>query len=173
MPFHLSNCEVSRASNHATRYLTKSEPSVAIQEFPVPKSLKEVRQFLGLSSYYRRFIRGFAEVAHPLHSLTQKDAIFHWSSECQQAFKHLKDALVSPPVLAYPNFSKNFTLETDASIKGLGAVLSQLQDDSCLHPVAYASRSLSGAEKRYAITELETLAVICLGSKPFSCIPLW
>ena len=63
-------------------------------------------------------------------------------------------------MLAYPNFSKNFTLETDASAKRLGVVLSQLRDDGSLHPVAYASRSLSGAEKRYAITELETLAVV-------------
>ena len=131
----------------------------AIKEFPAPTSLKELRQFLGLASYYRRFICSFAEIAHPLHSLTQKDALFQWSPECQQAFQQLKDALVSQPVLAYP-FSESFTLETDASIKGLGAVLSQLQDDSCLHPVAYASRSLSGAEKRYAITELETLAVV-------------
>ena len=132
----------------------------AIKEFPAPKSVKEVRQFLGLGSYYRRFIRNFAEIAHPLHLLTQKDAIFQWSPECQKAFQQLKDALVSPPVLAYPDFSKSFTLETDASIKGLGAVLSQLQDDNSLHPVAYASRSVSGAEKRYAITELETLAVV-------------
>ena len=69
----------------------------AIKEFPVPKSVKEVRKFLGLGSYYRRFIR---------------------SPECQQAFQQLKDALVSPPVLAYPNFSKSFTLETDVSVKG-------------------------------------------------------
>ena len=101
--------------------------------------MKEVKKFLGLGSYYRRFIR---------------------SPECQQAFRQLKDALVSPPVLAYPDFSTSFTLETDASVKGLGAVLSQLQDDHSLHPVAYASRSISGAEKRYAITELEILAVV-------------
>ena len=132
----------------------------SIKEFPTPKSLKEVRQFLGLASYYWKFIWSFAKIAHPLHSLTQKDAIFQWSPECQQAFQHLKDALISPPVLTYPNFSKSFTLETDASAKGLGAVLSQLQDDGSLHPVAYASRSLSGAEKQYAITELETLAVV-------------
>ena len=70
----------------------------AIKEFPAPTSLKELRQFLGLASYYRRFICSFAEIAHPLHSLTQKDALFQWSPECQQAFQQLKDALVSPPV---------------------------------------------------------------------------
>ena len=118
----------------------------AIKEFPAPKSVKEVRKFLGLGSYYQRFIRSFTEIAHPLHLLTHKDAIFQWSPECQQAFQQLKDALVSPPVLAYPDFSKSFTLETDASVKGLGVVLSQLQDDHSLHPVAYASRSISGAE---------------------------
>ena len=132
----------------------------SIKECPPPKSLKEVRQFLGLASYYWKFIHSFATIAHPLHSLTHKDAIFQWSPECQHAFQHLKDALISPPVLVYPNFSKSFTLETSASAKGLGAVLSQLQDDGSLYPVAYANRSLSGAEKRYAITELETLAVV-------------
>ena len=136
----------------------------AIKEFLAPKSVKVVRKFLGLGLYYRRFIRSFAEIAHPLHLLTHKDAIFQWSPECQQAFQQafqqLKDALVSPPVLAYPDFSKSFTLETDTSVKGLGAILSQLQDDHSLHPVVYANRSISGAEKRYAITELETLAVV-------------
>jgi len=95
-----------------------------------------------------------------LHSLTQKDVAFQWSSECEEAFKQLKTALVNSPVLVYPNFLKPFTLETDASIKGLGAILSQLQDDHRLHPVAYASRSLSTTEKQYGITELETLAVV-------------
>ena len=128
----------------------------AMRNFPAPSTVKEVRQFIGLASYYRRFIGSFAKVSQPLHSLTQKDVVFQWSSECQQAFQQLKDALVN----AHPNFCKAFTLETDASIKGLGAVLSQLQDDSHLHPVAYASRSLSATENRYGITELETLAVV-------------
>ena len=133
---------------------------VAIQSFPIPTSVKEVRQFVGLASYYRRFINGFAKIAQPLHQLTQKDAQFNWSPDCQQSFQQLTDTLVSSPVLAYPDFSKKFTLETDASLKGLGAVLSQLQEDNRLHPVAYASRSLSAVEKRYAVTELETLAVV-------------
>ena len=132
----------------------------AVDEFPVPTSLKELQQFLGLASYYRRFIPKFAQVAHPLHWLTRKDAPFDWSSECQVAFDDLKRRLVSAPVLAYPDFSKDFVLETDASYVGLGAVLSQLQDDGKLHPLSYASRALSTPEKNYPVTELETLAVV-------------
>ena len=132
----------------------------AVKDFPQPSSIKEVRQFLGLASYYRRFIGGFAKLAHPLHSLMQKDAVFHWSPDCQTAFESLKHQLTTSPVLSYPNFHKPFRMETDASIQGLGAVLSQLQDSGHIHPVAYASRALSTTEKRYAITELETLAVV-------------
>ena len=120
---------------------------ITIQNFPTPSSVKEVRQFVGLASYYRRFINGFAKIAQFLHQLTQKDAHFNWSSECQQSFQQLKHALVNSPVLAYQNFSNCFTLETDASIKGLGAVLSQVQEDDRLHPVAYASRSLSAVRR--------------------------
>ena len=131
-----------------------------MKEYPIPQSVKEVRQFLGIASYYRRFIQGFTKIAQPLHSLTQKGAPFAWTSSCQSAFEELKTRLTESPLLAYPNFSKSFTLETDASVKGLGAVLSQRQDDGRLHPIAYASRALSPQEKQYAITELETLAVV-------------
>ena len=132
----------------------------AVKDYPTPTSVKEMRQFVGIASYYRRFIKGFAKVAQPLHALTQKGAVFKWSVSCQEAFQHLKNLLVEAPVLAYPDFLKPFTLETDASVLGLGAVLSQQQDDGHLHPVAYASRALSPQEKRYGITELETLAVV-------------
>ena len=116
-----------------------------------------MRQFLGLTSYYQK---GFAEVASPLHSLTKKNAEFVWNNDCQLAFESLKQRLTTAPVLVYPNFNQNFVLETDTSIKGLGAVLSQRQGDNQLHPAAFASRALSAAEKNYSITELETLAVV-------------
>ena len=132
----------------------------AVQRFPEPSSVKEVRQFVGLTSYYRRFIKGFARIAQPLHNLTQKGACFSWSEQCQAAFQQLKNCLTNSPVLCYPTFNQSFILETDASQQGLGAVLSQEQADGKLHPVAYASRALSPAEKRYAITDLETLAVV-------------
>lgn len=132
----------------------------AVREFPAPQNLKQLRQFLGLSSYYRRFIPKFAKVAQPLHRLTKKDTAFEWDAACQEAFETLKRKLTKAPVLAYPSFDKDFALETDASIQGIGAVLSQQQSDGRLHPVAYASRALSPAESRYSITELETLAVV-------------
>jgi hypothetical protein len=82
------------------------------------------------------------------------------SPECEQAFRELKERLTTSPVFAYPNFSRDFVLETDASVQGIGAVLSQRQDDQRLHPIAYASRDLSPVERQYGITELETLAVV-------------
>ena len=134
--------------------------TTAVLEFPRPDDLKELRRFLGLTSYYRRFISNFATIAQPLYHLTAKEVPFIWSLECEEAFASLKTRLATPPVLAYPSFDRDFTLETDASIKGLGAVLSQIQDDNKLHPVAYASRCLSHCERNYSVTELETLAVV-------------
>ena len=132
----------------------------AVQDFPRPQNIHEVRRFLGMASYYRRFIPHFARIAQPLHHLTSKDVPFAWSSEAESAFTALKAKLVTPPVLAYPRFGEDFTLETDASIQGLGAVLSQKQEDGKLHPIAYASRALSKPERNYSVTELETLAVV-------------
>ena len=132
----------------------------AVREYPQPQNVKEVRQFLGLSSYYRRFIRNFAALAQPLTALTRNSVIFEWTAECQEAFDSLKECLISAPVLCYPSFDVPFVLETDASIKGIGAILSQVQNSGRCHPVAYASRSLTAAERNYGISELETLAVV-------------
>jgi hypothetical protein len=115
---------------------------------------------MGLASYYRHFVKGFARIAQPVHALTRKGALFEWNSGCEEAFATLKRKLTESPVLAYPDFARSFIVETDASVKGLGAILSQRQADGQIHPVAYASRALSAQEKRYAVTELETLAVV-------------
>jgi len=118
----------------------------------------QLREFLGLTSYYRRLIANYAKIAHLLHSLTRKGALFNWTAECEAAFGILRAKLMTTPLLAYPNFDKDFT---DASGIGLGAILlSQTQDGNRLHPVAYASRSVSSAEVNYAISDLETLAVV-------------
>ena len=142
-----------------------------VREFPVPTDIAKVRQFVGLASYYRRFMPGYARIANPLHALTKKEVNFHWTVECQAAFDHLKELPVTSPVLAYPQFGlgKEFVLETDASLEGLGAVLSQRQGDGHLHPIAYASRCLQPHERNYAITELETLGLVwaCKHFRPY------
>ena len=132
----------------------------AVTNFPKPQGVTEVRRFLGLASYYLRFVPQFSKITQPLHALTCKGATFVWEKEAQAAMDLLKEKLTTAPVLAYPSFDKPFTLETDASVNGIGAVLSQEQDDRKLHPITYASRSLSSAERNYSITELETLAVV-------------
>ena len=143
----------------------------AIQAFTTPVNVKERRQFLGLASYYRHFVPKFAKVARPLHALTWKETPFVWTAACQTAFDRVKCLLVQTPILAYPDFSKGFVLETDASKSGLGAVLSQLQDDGRLYPIAYASRALSKAEEK---RDHRARNISCrLGAEPLSSSGLW
>lgn len=132
----------------------------AVSDFPRPQRQKELRSFLGLSSYFRRFIRGFATIAAPLNNLLKNNSTFTWSPECESAFTSLKAALTSDPVLRHFNNNSATVLHTDASGYGLGAILLQ-PDDSCVeHVIAYASRSLSKPEQNYTITEKECLAVV-------------
>ena len=131
-----------------------------VREWPVPTSVKETQQFLGLASYYRRFIKNFASIASPLHKLTEKPKTnFQWTSQCQEAFNCLKTHLISPPVFALPDWSQPFLLDTDASDTGIGGVLSQVQDGR-ERVIAYASRSLTKAERNYCVTRRELLAVV-------------
>ncbi|XP_063050302.1 uncharacterized protein LOC134445147 [Engraulis encrasicolus] len=130
-----------------------------VQEWPTPTSVQEVRQFVGLASYYRRFVQDFATVAGPLHALTKKYARFHWTAECQQAFDQLKRLLTTAPVLGYPLDQGNMVLDTDASDVGIGAVLSQVQLGR-ERVLAYGSRRLSKTEQNYCTTRRELLAVV-------------
>ena len=159
---HFMRSEVEYLGHVITPSGLKTNPKLvaAVDEFPVPTNLRELRRFVGMCSYYRRFIPQFSTLARPLHDLTRKEATFEWTADCEQSFQSLKKKLVEAPVLAYPSFQKPFILETDASGIGLGAVLSQPQPDQKSHPIAYASRSLSASERNYSITELETLAVV-------------
>ena len=138
------------------------EKTAKVRDFPRPVDLTTLRQFLGLASYYRRFVPSFAAVARPLNALLKKKVRFEWSAACEDAFCQLKELLVTAPVLSYPKFEKgrSFILETDASKVGLGAILSQEQDDGLVHPIAYASRSLNTHEQNYGISELETLGLV-------------
>ena len=137
------------------------EPSKleAVKLFAPPRSVKEIRMFIGFVGYYRRFIDKFSAIAKPLNELLRKTVDWHWGVEQQDAFETLRDALITAPILQMPDFTKNFTIRTDASYNGLGACLLQGEGDERM-PIAYASRSLKPAETRYTATEIE-----CLGMK--------
>ena len=160
-----------------------------VKTWPVPKNIKEVQSFLGLASYYRRFIPHFAKKARCLHELVGPTAskpksrtkaraketkaavnipietetkTFEWMIKHQEAFDALKEALCTAPVLGFPDFTRKFILETDASLKGLGTILSQQQKDGSIHVIAYASRSLHPSERsmhNYSSAKLELLAL--------------
>ena len=127
----------------------------AISEYKRPKNRKHIRRFIGMASWYRRFVPNFSSIMAPLHALTSAKAKFNWSPECDAAFETIKEKLISAPVLTCPDFSKTFDLYCDASGVGLGAILSQEGK-----VIAYASRTLSDTERKYFPTELECLAVL-------------
>ena len=133
----------------------------AVKSFPVPLTKKDVRSFLGLTGYYRKFIANYASLVAPLTDLTWNAAPtqVEWDSECEKVFKELKIQLCSAPVLRTPDFGVPFILQTDASDCGLGAVLSQMDASGEEHPVAYYSRKLAPREKNYAMIEIECLSI--------------
>ena len=139
----------------------KTDPTktAAVDEWPAPSNIKELRSFLGFCTYYRRFVRGFSDIAAPLHALTKGGVTFEWDQTCQTSFETLKTALTHAPVLQYPDPKLRFILDTDASSVGVGAVLSQIHD-GVEHVVAYFSRTLSAPERNYCVTRRELLAVV-------------
>ena len=113
-----------------------------MREWPTPTNLKQLRGFLGLTGYYRKFVKGYAHIAGPLNRLLKKDQAYEWTVDCQEAFDELKRAMTSPPVLALPNDQDTFVLDTDAAEGSIGAVLSQIQDGQ-EKVVAYATMTSS------------------------------
>ena len=132
----------------------------AIKEYPVPKDLTELRRFIGMISYYRHFISGFSDIAHPLHRLLQKDAKFEWNQSCQNSFESLKEQLISSPILGFPDTDKDYVLYTDASDVGIGAVLTQEDENGTERVISFASKAFSGSEKNWTTTEKEAFAVV-------------
>jgi hypothetical protein len=136
----------------------KTDPAKvqAVREFPRPTDVSHLRSFLGMATYFRRFIDGFARVAHPLTDLLKQDTAWCWTDACEAAFCKLKELLTTAPVLALPDWRSQtpFELVCDASLKGVGGVLMQSK-----RPIAFESRKLIDAELRYSATELEMLAV--------------
>ena len=140
---------------------TNPELLKKIQNCPIPTTKKEVRSFIGLTSYYRKFVPNFSEVALPLTDLTRKGNPnkVNWGEAQDKAYRTLKDLLSNPPILHLPDFSKTFVLRVDASDRGIGSVLLQ-EYDSMSFPVAYASRKLLKREQNYSTIERECLAIV-------------
>ena len=134
----------------------------AVRTFARPRTKADIRAFLGLAGYYCQFIPNFSCIAAPLSDLTKAalpDQI-QWTDECQKAFDQLRHSLCDDPVLRPPRYDREFLLQTDASGRGIGAVLAQTDDDGTEHPIAYYSRKFLPRESRYSATEQEGLAVV-------------
>jgi len=161
-----SKCEFAKASVSFLGH-TVSKHGVAtdhdklevVRTWPTPKSVSDVRSFLGFAGFYQRFVKNFSRLAAPLSALTKKEVPFQWTDSEQVAFDNVKQALVSAPILAIPDPSRPYVLETDASGIALGAVLSQASESDSVRPVSFMSRKLNVHEARYPAHELELLAV--------------
>ena len=132
----------------------------AIKNYPVPKTKKEIRGFMGICNYYRKFIENFAELALPIYKLTKHEGKFTWNNEAQIAFINLKSKLITPPVLRHPNLEETFYLFTDASDYAVGAVLSQVDDKNQDFAISYFSKKLNETERKYSTIDKELYAVV-------------
>ncbi|PKA58643.1 RNA-directed DNA polymerase like [Apostasia shenzhenica] len=157
-----SKCEFWLSSVHFLGHVISAEGvSVdphkisAIVDWPKPTSVSEIRSFLGLVGYYRKFVKSFSQIAMPLSKLTQKAVQFEWDVDCEASFQKLKECLVSAPILTLPEGSNGFQIYSDASFQGLGCVLMQYGK-----VIAYASRQLRPHEKNYPIHDLELAAIV-------------
>lgn len=161
---HLGMAEVQYLGHRVGCGNQRPEPAKveAVANWPTPRTKTQVLAFLGTAGYYRRFVPDYSTIAKPLTDLTKKNLPRQvlWSPACEAAFLALKQALVNAPVLAAPVPNKRFLVHTDASMFGLGAVLSQVGEDGGEHPVAYLSRKLLPREVSYAAVEKECLALV-------------
>ena len=152
---------VDKEGLHAT-----PEKLKAIQEAPAPTNIRELRSFLGLINYYGRFIANLATVLHPLNRLLKHDVKWEWNKECNSAFEDAKSKLLSAQVLVHYDPRLKLCLATDASAYGLGAVLSHVMPNGEERPIAFASRTLTPAERNYPQLEKEALSIV-FGIKKF------
>lgn len=170
LTINFNKCEFCRAS---LRYLgfvidrqglrTDPEKVRAMVEYPRPNTRTEVKRFLGVAGWYRRFVPNFAVMSAPITQLIKgqkKGQAITWTTEAEESFVKIKEALVSAPVLASPDFTKLFSIQCDASDRGLGCVLVQANEEGKETPVAYASRTLTDQERKYTVTEKECLGVL-------------
>jgi len=138
---------------------TDPEKVAAIAELEPPSTVRELRQYLCVASWYRRFVPDFAKIVKPLNDLLRKGNKWVWTQEHRTAFEEVMARLVADPVLACPDFDKPFILQTDASDYGIGAILTQ-ETERGEKVISYSSRTLNGAQKNYSTTEKECLAIV-------------
>ena len=152
-----SKCKIAKAVIKPRDALVST-----IEKFPRPETKKQVRSFLGLTGYYRWFIKNYADIAIPLTNLTKKTepTRVRWTAACERAFNELKSLLKSPPILRPPHWDELFILQVDASDYGVGAILCQLDNEGQDHPVVFASRKLQPREMKLSTTEKECLAIV-------------
>lgn len=139
----------------SARVATYSSKIAIVKNWPIPSSVKKLRSFLGMAGYYRRFVQNFGAIAKPLTELLKKGQLFVWTVNHEESFNALKQALVTAPVLALPNFDKSFVVQTDASEKGIGVVLHQEG-----HPIAFFSKALGPKNQGLSTYEKESLAIL-------------
>jgi len=165
-------CSIKKSDIHAQKIeflgyhitpegISMSQAKVqSIRNWPVPRNVKDVQAFLGFANFYRRFIEGFSKICKPLTDLTQKDRVFDWTPQCEDAFQHLKQMFTQGPILAHFDHENDTRVETDASDFALGAILSQLCADNKWHPIAFHSRKFQPAEINYDVHDKEMTAIV-------------
>ncbi|KAL5004187.1 hypothetical protein ScPMuIL_017643, partial [Solemya velum] len=158
---HLFKTEVLYLGFIVSNAGVKTDPDKIerIRSWPTPCNITDVRSFLGLCCYYRKFVDNFSDIAVPLYNLTKKNTRFHWDKQCQEAFNTLKVALQESVILQYPQFDQPFILDTDSSDHSSGAILSQLHEGE-EKVISYYSTTHSAPERKYSVTRKELLAVI-------------
>ncbi|KAF8755117.1 hypothetical protein RHS01_05431 [Rhizoctonia solani] len=158
--FHVTTIDYLGIVISPTGFLMDQKKIEAVTLWPQPKTVKQVQAFLGFVNYLRQFIPNFSLVARPLHNLTKKETPWSWGEPEEAAFKELKSLVTQSPVLIHSNPKLPYYLETDASGVAMGAILSQRGPDNWLHPIAYMSKSFSGAKANYNTHNKELLAII-------------
>ena len=143
----------------------------AIAEYPQPRDIKELRSFIGLASYYRRFLRNFSQIASPLNRLLEKKVAYVWDKECEKAFTKVKYSLSNDIVVCFPDYTRPFVVAADASNVAIGAVISNVMDDGTERPIAYMSKTLNKTQRKWSTIEREAYAVI-VALNEFNCY-LW
>lgn len=164
------NVEKSKFLMKSIRYLghivgggcIRADPDrvLAIVDYPVPKTVRQIRSFLGMAGWYQRYIANFSAIAAPITDLMRTASKFVWTPDAQAAFETLKERMTSAPFLTHPDFTKPFVIQCDASITGVGSVLYQLDDEGHERPIAFMSKKLNSAQRNYSVTELECLAAM-------------